>query len=138
MSVVEAQGITFLAQLNVTSIAAARNPSAAIILSIANQDATFVRAPFDSNQAYLEPPMYRPVLDGYALSQSYEETLANYLQNNVPVMTGNNKYESGASPGVAVNETVYKSSNSAIFTPMGLYGIFLELFPINNDIEASN
>ncbi|CZR69788.1 related to triacylglycerol lipase II precursor [Phialocephala subalpina] len=138
MSVAEAQGVTFLAQLNVTSIADARNLSAEIILSTSNQDTTFVGTPFDGNQAYMEPPMYRPVLDGYAFPQSYEATLANYLQNDVPVMTGNNKDESGATPGVAVNETVYESSNSAIFTPMGLYDKFLELFPASNDIDASN
>jgi carboxylesterase 2 len=138
MSVAEAQGVTFLADLNVTSIAEARNLSAEVILSTSNSDTNFVGTPFDGNQAYMAPPMFRPVLDGYAFPQTYEATLANYLQNDVPVMTGNNKDESGASPGVAVNESVYNSSNSAIFTPIGLYDKFLELFHVSNDIEASN
>lgn len=138
MSVATAQGAAFLEALNVSTIAEARNLSSDAILRVSNTDTTFVGTPFEDNQAYMEPPMYRPVLDGYVLPQSYEETLAGKLQNDVPVMTGNNKDESGASPAVAVNQTVYESSNSAIFTPMGLYDKFLELFPVSNDIEASN
>ncbi|TVY71212.1 Fumonisin B1 esterase [Lachnellula suecica] len=138
MSTAEAQGIAYLAQLNVSTIAEARNLSTATILSTSDTDTTFVGTPFANNEAYMEPPIYRPVLDGYALPQSYEETLANYLQNDVPVMTGNNKDESGASPGIAINQSTFESMNSAVFTPLGLYSKFQALFPVSSDVEASN
>lgn len=138
MSDAVVQGAAFLQAINVSTIAEARNVSSDVILATTDSTTLFTGTPFENNQAYLDPPLYRPVLDGYVLPQSYEATLAGGLQNDVPVMTGNNKDESGAAPAVAVNQTVYNSSNSAIFSPMGLFDKFLELFPVSNDIEASN
>ncbi|KAJ5781502.1 CAZyme family CE10 [Penicillium psychrosexuale] len=44
------------------------------------------------------PLIFKPVLDDYVLPSKYIETLINGPANDVPVITGNTKDESGASP----------------------------------------
>ncbi|NED88709.1 carboxylesterase family protein [Streptomyces sp. SID11233] len=44
------------------------------------------------------PPLFRPVLDGWALPAGYDETYAKGLQNDVDYLAGNNLDESGAVP----------------------------------------
>ncbi|OJD40744.1 carboxylesterase [Diplodia corticola] len=139
MSAALAQGITYLSELNVSTVAEARNLSVETILGTgSSQDTTFVGTGFDGNQAYMEPPLYRPVVDGYALPHTYAQLLSNCSQNDVPVLTGNNKDESGASaPAPSMNVSTYNSSNEALFEPLGLFGKFFDLFPAYTDDEAA-
>ncbi|WP_405914761.1 carboxylesterase/lipase family protein [Streptomyces sp. NBC_00728] len=44
------------------------------------------------------PPVFRPVVDGWALPAGYDETYAKGRQNDVDYLTGNNLDESGAVP----------------------------------------
>jgi carboxylesterase 2 len=138
LSYAESQGVTYLQELNVTTIAEARDLSVSDILSTgSSSDTIFVGTPYENSQAYMEPPLYRPVIDGYVLPQNYDDTLANHLQNDVPIMTGNNKDESGASPtDTGVDVATYNTSQSAIFEPIGLSDRYFELFPATTDLEA--
>ncbi|KAL2289657.1 hypothetical protein FJTKL_01895 [Diaporthe vaccinii] len=85
----------------------------------------------------MEPPVFRPVIDGFVLLDTYAATLANHSQNDVPVLTGNNGDESGASPDPrTMYPAEYNSSNKAIFEPIGLEDAFFQLFPAQTASEA--
>ncbi|KAI1395649.1 carboxylesterase [Hypoxylon fuscum] len=134
----EAQGVAFLKALNVSSIEEARQlPLATLLAASPQSDTIFVGTPFENNSAYMEPPVFRPVIDGFVLVDTYAGTLANHSQNDVPILTGNNRDESGASPDprtMAVSD--YNTSNNAIFEPIGLSEKYFELFPASTDAEA--
>ncbi|KAL1638090.1 hypothetical protein SLS58_009016 [Diplodia intermedia] len=138
MSAALAEGITYFSQLNVSTIAEARNLSVETILSTGTtQDTIFAGTRFDGNQAYQEPPLYRPVVDGYVLPHTYAQLLAN-RSNDVPIMTGNNKDESGASsPAPSMNASAYNSTNKALFEPLGLFEKFFDLFPAHTAEDAA-
>lgn len=142
MTTALSEGEEFLAELNVSTIAEARNLSLDAILALQDEvalDTTFVGTPFENNQAYGEPPRFRPVIDSYYFGgNNYIQILTQGLQNDVPIITGNNRDESGAVPGLSLNLTVYNSSNNLIFEPLGLADTFFELFPASNDDESSN
>ncbi|KAH8673455.1 carboxylesterase [Xylariales sp. PMI_506] len=133
----EAQGVEYLKLLNVSSIAEARELPVETILSTgSNSDTIFVGTPFANNQAYMEPPLYRPVIDGYVLLDTYAGTLASHSQNDVPVLTGNNKDESGASTATTASLQTYQAQMQAIFEPLGLWEQFQALWPAADDAEA--
>jgi carboxylesterase 2 len=54
------------------------------------------------------PLIFKPVLDGYVLPSTYLETLKNGPANDVPVITGNTKDESGASTATDYTPEEYK------------------------------
>lgn len=134
----EAQGVAYLQSLNVSSIEEARQlPLETLLAASPQSDTIFVGTPFENNSAYMEPPVFRPVIDGFVLVDTYAGTLASHSQNDVPILTGNNRDESGASPDprtLAVSS--YNTSNSAIFAPIGLWGRYFELFPATTDAES--
>lgn len=134
----EAQGVDFLATLNVSSIEEARQlPLETLLAASPQSDTIFVGTPFENNSAYMEPPVFRPVIDGFVLLDTYAATLANHSQNDVPVLTGNNRDESGASPDPrTMDPAEYNSSNKAIFEPIGLEDAYFELFPAQTASEA--
>ncbi|KAK7750267.1 hypothetical protein SLS62_007784 [Diatrype stigma] len=133
----EAQGVEFLKKLNVSSIAEARKLPVDVILAASPQsDTIFVGTPFENNSAYMEPPAFRPVIDGFVLLDTYAGTLANHSQNDIPIMTGNNRDESGASPNPSVTLDQYNANNAAIFGSIGLSEKYNELFPASTDAEA--
>jgi carboxylesterase 2 len=140
LSEAEAQGVTYLTQLNVSSIPDARElPVETILNTGGDSDTIFVGTPFEAlSSAYMEPPIYRPVIDGYFLLQTYAETLALHLQNDVPVITGNNKDESGASPDPTVDLATYNSTQTDLFDSVGLTDQYFALWPASTEAEASN
>ncbi|MEV0093769.1 carboxylesterase family protein [Streptomyces sp. NPDC050738] len=100
------------------------------------------------------PPLFRPVLDGWALPAGYDETYSKGLQNDVDYLTGNNLDESGAIPEAlvdalrrgrrilrpgspAVNVTLehHVAAASRKFGEMA--GEFLRLYPAATDNEAA-
>ena len=48
------------------------------------------------------PPLFRPVVDGWAIRAGYDETYAKGSQNDIDYLTGNNLDESGAVPEAMV------------------------------------
>ncbi|KAH8657793.1 prolyl oligopeptidase-like protein [Xylariales sp. PMI_506] len=138
----ENEGVEYLAELNVSTIAEARSLDVDTLLNTGgDDDPVFAGTAFSGNQAYTDPPLYRPVLDGYYLPTTIEQTLAQHRQNDVPIITGNNQDESGANPadyGIIVDLAAYEANNSAIFGPIGLDTEFFDLFPADTDGEAND
>lgn len=101
-----------------------------------------------------KPPLFRPVVDGWVLPHGYSETYALGAQNNVSIIAGNNKDETGAVPETAF-ATLRASGNpprpgmphvnvtladfqAAARTKFGdMADEFLKLYPASNDDEAA-
>ncbi|KAJ5930386.1 hypothetical protein N7466_005879 [Penicillium verhagenii] len=101
----ETYGETFLKEQNLTSISALRNASASDLVQYGyTNDDTYENTQFANLSAFMDPPEWRPVLDGYVLKYSYGESLRKNAHQDVPILTGNNADESGASvsPGYTV------------------------------------
>jgi para-nitrobenzyl esterase len=103
-----------------------------------------------------EPPIFRPVIDGWVLPRNFGETFAVRDQNRVEYAAGNNLDEGGAAPPTAwrwlqvqpprsdvklgspipiVTLAAYRSAAHRKFGPMAAE--FLELYPASNDDEAA-
>jgi carboxylesterase 2 len=80
------------------------------------------------------PPVWRPVLDGWVMPQTYWDTLRTGAQNDVPIMNGNNKNENGASPGLSVTLQAYESWARTYYPPLA--DEFLKLYPASSHAEA--
>ncbi|KAJ9310748.1 hypothetical protein DTO271D3_9002 [Paecilomyces variotii] len=82
------------------------------------------------------PLIFKPVLDGYVLPMKYIEQLTVGPANDVPLITGNTKDESGATlplNGYTVDEYV----NYTTLKYGNLSARYLELYPpLNNDTHA--
>ncbi|KAF2789736.1 alpha/beta-hydrolase [Melanomma pulvis-pyrius CBS 109.77] len=135
----EAQGVAFLQKsLNVSSIAAARNISVETLISFGNSgDTTFDGTVFANlSSAFMNPPLWRPVIDGYVYPHNYGEALRLNAHLDVPIMTGNNKDESGASPTASFTASEYKADFSIMF--QNYSSEFLALYPPGNDSTAGD
>ncbi|KAI4597279.1 hypothetical protein KJ359_004384 [Pestalotiopsis sp. 9143b] len=114
----EAQGVAYLQSLNVSSIEEARQlPLETLLAASPQSDTIFVGTPFENNSAYMEPPVFRPVIDGFVLVDTYAGTLASHSQNDVPILTGNNRDEAAPLPTHALWP-------------------YFELFPATTDAES--
>jgi para-nitrobenzyl esterase len=102
-----------------------------------------------------KPPLFRPVVDGWVLPHDYEDTYRLGTQNDVSILAGNNKDETGAVPETAfaairrqpasdrrpgephTNVTLddFRASARAKFGAMA--DEFLKLYPASNDDEAA-
>jgi para-nitrobenzyl esterase len=101
-----------------------------------------------------KPPLFRPVIDGWVLPQDYSETYAKGAQNDVAVIAGNNRDETGAvpeftfakrremkgpptpgNPQVNVTLAQFLASAKRKFGP--LESDYLKLYPAKNDDEAA-
>ncbi|CZR53564.1 probable para-nitrobenzyl esterase [Phialocephala subalpina] len=79
---------------------------------------------------------FMATLDHYALPATYLETLLNGSANNVPVMTGNTKDESGASYGLNITVAEYLADINSTYS--GNWTVeFLALYPANDSTTAS-
>lgn len=131
------QGQAFVAEMNVTSIAALRNVSADALLTYDNAMDTDVLAgtPWANSTLGLvsAPPLWRPVVDGYVLPYSYGQALARGAHGDVPVLTGDNLGESEA-----VNLTLaeYRAQFAAVM--LNASDAFFAAYPAATDAEATN
>lgn len=101
-----------------------------------------------------KPPLFRPVVDGWVLPKDYSETYLSGTQNDVAVIAGNNRDETGAVPEntfaqrratdtgprpglphVNVTLAAFQSYARRKFGPLA--GEFLKLYPASNDDEAA-
>lgn len=101
-----------------------------------------------------QPPMFRPVIDGWIIPKNYSETYAAGAQTPVPYVAGNNRHESGAVPETAfdylranqgrgragqpptsVTLAAYRAWATRKFGPM--VDEFFALYPASNDHEAA-
>lgn len=134
-----AQGEDFVTNsLNVSSIAEARALSYKVIVNYGQlSDTTFEGTVFENlSSAFMNPPLWRPVIDGYVLPYSYGESLRLGAHLDVPIMTGNNKDESGASPSTTSTVADYTADFSEMF--QNYSSSFLELWPVSDAASAAN
>lgn len=132
----EAQGVDFLKTMNVSSISELRNVSMEALLAYDSlADTIFEGTVFNNlSQLFMEPPLWRPNIDGYVLPYSYSGALRNNTHADIPILTGNNKDE-GASPSLSYNSSEYHEVYSDLFG--NLASEFFELYPGRNSSEAS-
>jgi carboxylesterase 2 len=82
------------------------------------------------------PLIFKPVLDNYVLPSKYIETLLNGPANDVPVITGNTKDESGASP--STDYTVEEYENYTSHKYGDLYNRYIKLYPDNGNQSTAD
>lgn len=135
----EAQGEAYIKSLNVSSINEARDlPVEAFLSSGQMSDTTYNDTVFSNNSIYMEPPLFRPVLDGYVLPATYSSLLLSGNHTIVPVLTGNNKDESGASSDPRFGVANYTSTNQYDFGSVGLANEYFSLYPAGNTSSSAN
>lgn len=135
----EQQGVSYLSSLNISSIAAARNASLDLFLDSGNlNDVTFKDTVFANNSAFMEPPLFRPVLDGYVLPATYQEMLVRGNHTTAPVLTGGNHDENGASPSPGLTVASYKAQGAYEFGSVGLAEEFFKLYPAGNSNDSAD
>jgi para-nitrobenzyl esterase len=149
LATAEAAGSAYLAAHGATSLAAAR----ALPWQTLVEGSNTVDASVDTGTT-AEPPLFRPVVDGWVVPHTYADELAGHTQNNVLIVAGNNKDESGAVP-----ETAFAALRARTTPPRGgmpqtnvtlaayqawaarkfgaLAPEFLRLYPAANDDEAA-
>lgn len=133
----EAYGVTFLAEMNVSTIAELRNVSTEALLTYDSaSDTVIVGTAFQNVSGFMEPPAWRPVLDGYVLTHGYGESLQLNAHTDVPILTGNNKDESGASPDPGFNVSTFNTEFAEMFGNLSTE--FFALYPANNDTQADD
>jgi carboxylesterase 2 len=134
----EADGVDFLATLNVSSIAELRNVSADTLIQYGSiSDTTFDGTRFENlTGAFMDPPIWRPVIDGYVLTHTYGEALDLNAHADVPILTGNNKDESGASTDPGMTVSTYMTDFTEVF--QNFSSEFFTLYPAENDTQANN
>lgn len=127
----ERQGLTWAAQHKATTLAQMRALSIEELLDGLDENDTTVEGPMNGN-----PPLFRPVLDGYVLARTYEESLSRGLHSDVPVITGNNKDESGASTAPGATPASYQAMASKKYGDLA--DEFLALYPAATNAEADD
>lgn len=81
-----------------------------------------------------QPFRWTPVVDGYALPQSVRDTFANGRQNDVPMITGANADEYGASPRPTATTASFTAQARQRYAADA--DAFLALYPAANDDSA--
>lgn len=132
-----AYGVSFLADMNVSTIAQLRNVSTEALLTYdAAFDTVLVGTAFVNVSGFTEPPAWRPVLDGYVLTHTYGDALALNAHGDIPIMTGNNMDESGASPDPGFTVDTFKTEFAEMFGNLSTE--FFSLYPAANDTQADD
>lgn len=130
------QGVTFLSELNVSTIAELRNVSTADLLAYDNgNDPVLDGTVYENSTLGLtsDPPLWRPVIDGYVLPYLYGESLRNNLHGDMPILTGDNEGES-ASTSLTLAE--YQEQYAEIM--LNVSDAFFAAYPASTDAEATN
>ncbi|BCS30170.1 carboxylesterase/lipase family protein [Aspergillus puulaauensis] len=133
----EAHGVSFLKTMGKSSIAELRNASMESLLEYDMlSDTIWEGTPFENlTDAFMEPPMWRPNLDGYVFPDTYSEALRNNSHADIPVLTGNNEDESGATPTLTYSPSKYHDLFSNLFGDLS--DEFFSLYPGQNTTQAS-
>ncbi|KAK1147782.1 hypothetical protein N8T08_000295 [Aspergillus melleus] len=124
-------GINYTASHNVSTIAELRTLSMEQLL-VGSDD----RQEIDNLTALwtMNPPLFKTTLDGYVVPKRYIDSLRDGPANDVPMITGNNKDESGASTSTNYTVKEYKRYNEQWYGD--LFSKFLQLYPARNGSEA--
>lgn len=99
-------------------------------------DTIFDRTQFENlTSSFMEPLMWRPNLDGYVFPHTYGEALRLNAHADIPILTGNNKDESGASPDTRFNVSIYNTLYRELFREFA--DEFFQLYPASNTTQSS-
>lgn len=83
---------------------------------------------------YGRPPLFRPVIDGWVVPRNYRDSYSRGLQHDVPIISGNNLDESGASPHPTIKLPDFLAAVKQKYGAMS--DEFLQLYPAGSDEEA--
>ncbi|PWY93100.1 carboxylesterase [Aspergillus sclerotioniger CBS 115572] len=126
----------YIAEHNVSTIAEMRELSMEDLL-VGSQDrvnGTWIWWVTALSAGY--PLIFKPVLDDYVLPSTYLETLQNGPANDVPVITGNTKDESGAS--TTTDYTVHEYLNYTSLKYGDLFDRYIKLYPVNDNATTGD
>uniref|UniRef100_A0A915LW52 Carboxylic ester hydrolase n=1 Tax=Meloidogyne javanica TaxID=6303 RepID=A0A915LW52_MELJA len=79
--------------------------------------------------------LFHPVLDGYVIARTYQETMEKGLQNQVGMIVGYTNDEMGASPNFKLTLDQYKNKIKFMYGKFA--DEFLKLYPATDDSSAS-
>ncbi|TVY56723.1 Fumonisin B1 esterase [Lachnellula suecica] len=128
-------GVTFVSEMNVTTIAQLRNVSMTDLLEYDSAfDTVLVDTVFANSSEVSEPPLWRPVIDGYVLPYLYGEALSLNSHAQVPILTGDNSGETSSSDTTLAE---YTEDYETIMTG-NLSASFFAAYPATTDAEAGN
>ncbi|KAL4923352.1 Alpha/Beta hydrolase protein [Aspergillus undulatus] len=131
-----AAGIEFLQEVNARTIAELREASMDTLTEYYfASDATYEGTQFEDLNAFMEPPLWRPVLNGYVLAHTYADALRQNDHGDVPILTGNNKDEGGSSVDPQMRASSYKADFKQMFKNFS--SDFFTLYPGRNSTEAN-
>lgn len=136
MSTAIENSVSYIKSHNVSSIAELRTLSMDDLLigsqdRVGNESIWWITA---ISAGY--PLIFKPVLDNYVLPEKYIETLLNGPANDVPVITGNTKDESGASPSNDYTVEEYESWCALKYG--NLSSQYFHLYPSHNNQTIAN
>ncbi|PYI24806.1 carboxylesterase [Aspergillus japonicus CBS 114.51] len=126
-------GESYVTSHNVSTIAELRTLSMEDLL-VGSQDrvnSTWINWVTALSAGY--PLIFKPVLDGYVLPEKYIDSLRNGPANDVPVITGNTKDESGAA--TSTDYTVAQYENYTSLKYGDLYDRYIKLYPDTNGTQ---
>jgi carboxylesterase 2 len=130
----EAQGVSFLETLNVTSIAELREVPIETLIGYGNEADDSVYTDDNYLSAIMSnPPLWRPVVDGYVLTHTYGEALRSGDHGDVPILTGGNKDEGDISVSTMSS---YNSTYSTLF--QNFSSAFFAAYPAYNDTQVAD
>lgn len=133
------QGETFLSKMNVTSIAQLRNVSVPDLLEYDSSTDIILDGTIwawenvTAIDLVSEPPLWRPVVDGYVLPTGYGESLLSNSHGDMPVMTGDNLNETSSA---TLNLTTFIDGYTAMLGP-NLSAEFFEVYSASDETEAT-
>ncbi|KAL4923080.1 carboxylesterase/lipase family protein [Aspergillus undulatus] len=130
-------GKIFLQDLNLTSIEELRQLNYTDLTEYGFDNGIWYEStPYVNISAFMEPPEWRPVHDGYVLPLGYGESLCENAHHDVPILTGNNKDESGAEETQDYTLAEYKTDFTNMFGKLATH--FFDLYPATNVTEAND
>ncbi|KAF7899672.1 hypothetical protein EAF00_004008 [Botryotinia globosa] len=133
----EAAGTEFISTLNITTIAELRNVSMETLLEYnMHSDTVLVGTAFENVTTFMEPPAWRPVIDGYVLPYNYGQSLSLNAHSDVPILTRNNADESGSSPSPGLTLDTFTTQYAEMFGNLSTR--FFDSYPASNDTNANN
>ncbi|OJJ68103.1 hypothetical protein ASPBRDRAFT_68324 [Aspergillus brasiliensis CBS 101740] len=134
----ESSGLSVMTSLNASTLSEMRTLSVSTLLTTDLLNATiFDNTNYQNVSTFMEAPEWRPVLDGYVLPNTYASTLSNNTHPNIPILTGNNKDESGAATDPGYTLSTFRSNFSTMFAPFPhLAEEFFTFYPAN-DTEST-
>ncbi|CCD45246.1 similar to prolyl oligopeptidase [Botrytis cinerea T4] len=128
-------GVNYTASQNVSTLAELRKlPLSDIIQGSTDRDSSvwYITALLCN-----DPLIFKPVLDGYVLPMKYLDQLIAGPANDVPLITGNTKDESGASTSLTLyNLTEYKEYNTLRWG--NLSDTYFKLYPADGNVTLAN